>query len=230
MPVLTNYFGSDLTKQQYWMLELNRVHELHRQDEAGLLSSRWFDYRMMSPAQATYLFAAHYAHEYLETYKRIRDIRTVESVSPFAPEDIFASKELTPMWLARQEADRLGVKYDFFLHYAFDRFADRGWKAMPRPNQLYGEELLLDIRDAWQRRCREVLQLAENPFFFEIAYVAHPDQDRYYAWVVEQIKMREHKHMALARVLKDKILPRELAGQEFGIDTLKRALLFAATS
>lgn len=211
------------------MLELVRIHESHRLDEPELLNSRWFDYRRFPPAKLTYLFAAMYARQYVFSYRCVFDIRTADEIVPFAPEDIFQSKDLIPMWRARQEADRLGIKYSFFLNFAFTRFADRGWKNLPRPNQLYGEELLLDIRDAWDRRCGEVMQLAHDPFFFEKSYVAHPDQDRYYAYVVGQISARQHKHLALATVLKEGILPREIAGREFGADVLKRAINFMAS-
>lgn len=228
MPTVAEYYGNDLSKTEYWTLEMNRIHERHRIDEAELLLSRWYDYRMMSAAQVTYLFAAQYAHEYIECYKRTRDIRTADEITPFAPEDIFASKELIPMWLARQEADRIGCKYDFYLRLAFDRFADRGWRNIPRPNQLYGEELVLDIRDAWKRRCSDLIQFAENSFFTEVAYVAHPDQDAYHVWLVEQIKQRGHHHLALSRVLKDKILPLELIEREFSEEVIKRAKYFSS--
>ena len=223
--MLTDYFGNNLSQREYWMAEM-AIHEQHREDEAGLQQSRWFDYRNMLPAQATYLFAAIYRQEYLEAYKRQVDIRTVDQVCPLPP-DVFKSGEITSIWLARREADRIGCKYEFYLRIAFARFAERGWKNLPRPNQLYAEELTLDIADAWRRRCREVLQLAESPFFACDAYVAHPEQDAYHAWVVGQIKMREHKHLALAHVLKNNVLPLELAGKEFGVDLIKRACHFA---
>lgn len=227
MPVVTEYFGSHLSAREYWLAEMG-IHEAHREDEAGLRELRWFDYRHMLPAQATYLFAAQYRFEYIEAYKRTVDIRTAHLVSPFSPEDVFKSSELVSMWLARREADRIGCKYDFYLRTIFERFPDRGWRNLPRPNQLYAEELVLDIEDFWKRRCREVLQLADAPFFFADRYVAHPDQDAYHTWVVGQIKQREHKHLTLARVLKNNILPLELAGQEFGVDVLNRAVRFAA--
>lgn len=229
MPIVTDYFGKDLTPKESWALELSCIHPSHREDEAALRESRWFDYRNLLPAQATYLFAAQYRQEFAEAYKRIVDIRTVGIAKAFSPEDVFKSSELVAIWLARREADRLGCKYDFYLHYIFNRYAERGWKTLPRPNQLYAEEVVLDIRDAWERRCREVMQTAVTPFFSTDNYVGHPDQDAYHAWVVKQIKSREHKHLALATVLKQKILPLELAGREFGVDLLNRARSFAGT-
>lgn len=225
MPILADYFGKNIDAADCWQLEMS-LHEQHREREADLRANSWFDYRNLLPAQATYLFAAHYRHEYLEAYKRTVDIRTVDQVNPFKPADIFKSADLVPMWLARREADRIGCKYSFYLRFCFHRFPDRGWKNLPRPNQMYAEELVLDIEDAWKQRCREVMQLAESPFFAVDHYVGHPDQDAYHAWVVGQIKKREQKHLALARILKNKVLPYELAGREFGPEVMKRAELF----
>lgn len=225
MPIVTQYFGKDLPKEDYWMSEMT-IHELHREEESALMQSRWFDYLQMLPAEATYLFAAQYRYEYLEAYKRVKDIGSVDTISPFSPENIFESADLTSMWLARREADSIGCKYDFYLRMSFDRFAGRGWKNLPRPNQIHSEELTQDITTAWKIRCREVLQLADNNFFFHESYIGHPNQDRYYSWVVEQIKIREHKHLAIARVLGAGIVSPEFAEREFGVDLVQRAKRF----
>lgn len=225
MALVKEYFGRSLSKDECWPLELS-VHEQHRTDEAALCASRWFDYRQLLPSQATYLFAAQYRYEYIEAYKRVKDIRTADTVSAFSPDDIFKSTDLTALWLARREADAIGCKYDFYLRLAFERFADRGWKNLPRPNQLYSEELSQDVKNAWAKRCREVLQLADSAFFSCDAYVAHPDQVAYHEWVIEQIKAREHKHLALSRALRFDALPISLADKVFGTELVKRAQKF----
>lgn len=217
------FFGSDKTRAEYLALELTKIHEQHR-DTAELLQCRWFDYRYMLPAELTYLFAAVYRSEYIAAYKRTVDIGTANSVCPFAPKDIFESRDLTSMWIARQEADRLGVKYGFFMQFVFDRFATRGWRNLPRPNQLYAEELLLDIRDAWALRCQEVMQLAESPFYLEKNYVRHPYQDEYHSWVIAQIKQRPHRHFALSRALREGHLPKQVAIEALGESTYERAV------
>lgn len=221
----SSYMGSSISVADSCVLEMRSIHENHRVDEAEAQSKRWFDYRLMTPAQATYLFAEMYRVEYLEAYKRTVDLETGDEICPFAPTDIFKSKDLTAMWLARQSADLIGCKYDFFARFSFVRFADRGWRNLPRPNQLYGEELVLDIRDAWEKRCREILQFASSPFYKENAYVGHPYQVAHREWVVEQIKQREHPHLALSRALREHVIPQAYAEQALGEGVLKRALL-----
>lgn len=214
-----------ISKQDYWTLELNHIHAAHRANEAEIQSKRWFDYRQMTGAEATYLFGEHYYRQYLDSYKQTKDIRTVATVSPFTPDDIFRSNDLTSMWLARQAADSIGCKYSFYLHHVFNVFTVRGWKNLPRPNQIYSEELVISVNTAWTARCAEILQLAENKFFFADLYVGHPYQVQYYDYLVKQINSRQHKHLAVTGLLQKAVIPYELALLAFGPDVCKKALM-----
>lgn len=218
--------AAPLSKRDYWLLEMNHIHAAHRADETEVQSKRWFDYRRMTGAEATYLFAEHYRHQYLESYKQTKDIRTVDSIAPFAPADIFESNDLTSMWLARQAADSICCKYGFYLHHVFNVFTTRGWQNLPRPNQIYSEELVMSVNTAWQKRCSEILQIAEHEFFSAPSYISHPDQLDYYEWLIAHIKMRENKHIAISGLLERNILPKEIVIESFGLEVYKRALMF----
>jgi hypothetical protein len=222
------YHGSGKSRNEYQALAVTKIPQHIRENEAELRTSRWFDYRFMTPAEATYLFAAEYRHAYIEAFKRTRDIRTADKVRPFSPDDIFESKELTAMWQARQAADMIGCRYEFFLRFAFLRFEHRGWRFFPRANQLSPEELVLDIRDAWATECRASLQVAQLPIYRAEAYAGVPEQDEYHEWLCGQVKHREHPHLALSRlVYSDPILPEQVAEKHFSAEILKRAKIFA---
>lgn len=220
-------FTSTLTKDDSWVIELSVIPPELREDEAELMQKRWFDYRDLLPAQATELFANTYVEIYRDMYGAFIDIRDAEEIKPLTGVDLFESPDLLPFWRARQAADSLGCKYDFYLRFAFKRFVERGWRYFPRPNQLYGEELVLDIADSWEEAKRCMLYLAKSYRFDPAGYFGHPDQDAYHAYLVEQIKAREHQHMLLARlVFKEGVLPLERAQNEFSADVLKRAQFF----
>lgn len=219
-------FASSLTRDDSWMLELAHIPAELREDEAALQSSRWFDYRHLLPAQATLLFATTYEEVYREKYAQLRDYRDAHKVAPLRGQDIFKSTDLLPLWRARQAADRIGCRYDFYLRFAFDRAWERGWAYMPRPNQLYGEDLVLDVADAWAELRRASLQLARSERFKMARYNGHPDQDAYHDYLIEQVRDREHPHLVLARLIyREKCLPAELAGEQFGSEVLRRAYL-----
>ena len=228
MPAI-DYLGSSITQDDAWYLEIAKIPHSLRDEEAELMKSRWFDYRHMLPAQATYLFVHAYNEMYREVHAKIRDYREAVTAASLITEDIFEGKDLLSMWRARQEADRIGCKYNFYLRFAFNRGLERGWAYIPRPNQLFAETLALDIKDAWADERMYSLQLATNLRFVVDCYVGHPDQDAYHLYLIAEAKKREHPHMILARLIfQEGILPYEIAGQHFGVDVLLRAKRFAA--
>lgn len=214
-----------LSNQECWLLELTHIPAEHRATEAKIQTERWFDYRPMTAAEATYEFAECFRRQYLESYKQTKDIRTVGKINPFAPADIFKSPDIIPMWLARQAADSIGVKYEFYLHYVFNEFTRRGWKNLPRPNQIYGEEVVMSIDISWKQRCKDILQLAENNFFTTQYYVGHPDQTAYYEHLGRSIRGRQHSHYAVNTLLTKKIIPAEVVVAMFGTEVYQRALM-----
>lgn len=217
-----------LSRDDSWLLEITKVDQELRDEEAALMQTRWFDYRHLLPAQATYLFADVYCEIYRELYAQTRDYRKADDIEPLMTADIFQSSELIPLWRARQAADRIGCRYRFFLTQAFHRIWNRGHRYLPRPNQLYGEELWMDIQDQWRESQKHTLQLAESPFFRNEAYRGHPNQDAYHAYLIEQIKKREHKHMPLARlIVREKMLPIEVAANHFNDALIRKAISFA---
>lgn len=224
---VSTYYGSGRSRDEYVSLALTKVPEHLRESEAELRQTRWFDYRFMTPAEATYLFAAEYRHAYIEAFKRSRDIRKANEIRPFQPDDIFASKELNAMWQARQAADSIGCKYDFYLRFAFLRFEHRGWRFFPRANHLSAEELILDARDAWAVECRASLQVARLPIYQAAQFDQLPEQREYYDWLCAQVKMREHQHLALSGlVYENGVLPEAIALEHFGEKILQKARIF----
>jgi hypothetical protein len=216
----------DITPDDCWLLEIARVPEELREPESKLMQSRWFDYRHLLPGQATQLFADRFEAIYTEMYAKLRDYRTAESVRIFTTE-IFSSPDLIPCWTARQAADEIGCDYDFYIRFTLARAWDRGWRYIPRPNQLYNEALTTDMKETWESQSRFVLKLAQHERFKLDAYEGHPDQDAYHAYLIRQVTQREQKHMVLGRLLhKERCLPEELAVQHFGNDLVRKAIAF----
>lgn len=106
--------------------------------EPELLTKKWFDYRFLSPLQATLVFGAayqtgirRYVHKNLD-----RDLaERVDGVSvnlPSAPTSMF-----TQLWTARQRADEFCIPYEEFMEFSFDFAARRQRQMGPTPMQLH---------------------------------------------------------------------------------------------
>lgn len=222
------YFGSDLTIEQCEEIALLKVRPEYRMDESDLFLTKWFDYRHLHPVKATYLFTHEYRSRVREMYAKTRDVKKALTVKPIAQDDVFESVVWASMWRARQAYDRLGVRYGFGLAFTFNRCNDRGWGYFPRPNQLYGEELILDLRDAWKKHCRVILERVQHPRFTTDYYCGHPDQDHYQAWITDQCKVRAMPHMTLATLLRDKLVLEDVAVTRLGAEVVRKAKLLTA--
>lgn len=221
------FYGSELTVADCEMLALSRIAAPLRVAESLLFTKKWFDQRHLHPVQATYLFAHEYAQAVRRAYGRQKDIRKLDEVKGFDVESLFESRELTAMWRARQAFDAIGCRYDYGLDFIMKRFCERGWRVFPRPNQLYAEEIILDVRDAWRAECKAVMQLAKHERFRTQNFAGHPDQMAYQAWQIGQVKTRGgNRAMLLARLLQEHALTEHAVAEAFGDAVLAQAKRF----
>ena len=216
-----NWHGKTKSAADYESLGLTIAAE-HREEEAALFQSKWIEYKFWHPARATYFFAHCYRLQTTRWLERNMDLITAGDHSAFKPADIFASTDMTGMWLARQAADRFGMPYPFVLHIAECRFIDRAWHRFPRPNQLYGEEFELDARDAWAERESRSLQYSTSP-----QVIQDPEHEGY---VVKQIKARAAGHPnLLGRMFKEGVLKPQRMVTHFGSELTIKAVHIAVS-
>ena len=126
--------------------------------EQKLYSTKWFDYRFISPLKATEQFYDQFRNRFRQQYKKNIDIFEGEMKTGVSAKGLLnRGREFTTVWKARQFADELGVPYNIFLGAAFELFERAGWSRLPHCNQLYGEKNRERIRCAVEKRWRETL-------------------------------------------------------------------------
>lgn len=212
---MEHFIGSDLDRAEMDLRGI-RIAPEHREGEARLMTTRWFDYRDMHPVAATYLFAHFYVEQTRKFYIQNVDIRTVEDARAFTPDDIFMSRDLTSMWLARRAADELGLPYPFVLQFAQSRFLSRLQHRFPRPNQLYGEEFEIDVAAAWQERLGCQLTYSTQARYKASAWARQLAQAQHIKFVVQQVKRRPGPHhRILARLFNEDVLAAHLIKNQF---------------
>lgn len=206
-----------------------KIDPVHRAGEAKLMRTRWFDYRGLHPVTATYMFADAYRAQTLKFYESVIDIRTVEDARAFTPDDIFMSRDMTSMWLARRFADSHGLPYPFLLRFAQDRCFDRTHQRFPRPNQLYGEELEIDILLAWKDLLSRSLTYSELPHYKMKNWKGAPEQAQHARFVAAQISARNGSKVGLlARALSENILSAPLISALFSQEEADKAERYCA--
>lgn len=122
------------------------VKSMPRKDlelERKLHQTKWFDYRFISPMEATHQFRDAYSEIYRRKYATTISTEEAETRTGVRAGPAFRRRtELTSFWRARQAADLYGLPYKVFIEVVFDQLIRRGWERFPHVNQLYAEQNL----------------------------------------------------------------------------------------
>ena len=199
--------------------------------ERDLQATKWFDYRYLSPLNATIVFRDEFIGVYQSFYAR--HIETSEAHNRFGCRTGSQShKDFLVFARARQFADSLSVPYRHFLSTIFEHFLDSGWQRLPSVNQLYGkrqETLAKLVVDRWHQKCSEFPQFSQAAPYKNEHYRELPDQQAHRRWVIEQLRATDCSPHSLARLcFVHRVLPDEIAVAEFGNDLVDQARAIAA--
>lgn len=208
-------------------------------DVAGVYERRWWDYRRLAPGHSFYLFAHHYyrasrfaARKMIgergrgKTFEKKRALLGPALVEMSA-ETIWERDQahMTGIWKSMLVADALGMPYPDFCRLACQVAFDRLWERLPRPTQLYSEQIACFVMDEWDALRKSKFIPATHPVFDLSNYDARQMQENYRTHVIEQISQLENnKVTALANVLFFRPqIPVDLAKQHFPDQLIERA-------
>lgn len=204
---LGGFFGGNLGFLNYEIFTIQHFTRADLKPEAELMAVKWFDYRRLHPLQATYYFVKCYTAAYQDFTRRAVSVDRAPYVRCFSDVDFLTAKEKATVFRLRQLVDRLGMRYDFFLSFAMSWYyrlvGDKGQIYAPRPgHMLKNEELIADAMIAWEELCQVSLQVAKDPYFRVANFIpGNRDQLAHEAFVIDQIKQRQHQRFSLASAL-----------------------------
>ncbi|MDN2580880.1 hypothetical protein [Aquibium sp. ELW1220] len=138
--------------------------------EADLVSIKWFEYRFMSPLDATLRFARLYREIYQQKFASNIDRDQARNVVGSDPKRFSKDpRERTQLWMARVRADVVGMRYEDYIDFSFDFALRRGHvrKKLPRPNQLHHGDAAHDYWVAyrlkrWEELVRDGIASVDN--------------------------------------------------------------------
>ena len=212
---------------------LERVDSDLIRDESRLMSIKWFDYRFISPAYATIIFAEHYSVIYRGLYRRYRDAATADHHTGLGTSAAGildgSARTLTSLWKARQAADEVGMPYKMFIRLLMDKHAEKSLGNLLHPNQLLSEkrEKHLDPAfDRWLEGRPTSLPVPERPHFKASNYRAHLWQDeliRILTGIINRTP-RSNRHITLENYLHNhRLIPESIAVSLFGEELVRQA-------
>lgn len=226
-----NYYGSQLLPDHYEILTVKEIPHKERNGESALMEVKWFDYRLMHPMQATYYFAHLYKQAYKDFIRRSMNYEAAPYVQAFKERDFLDSRERMSFWRLRRLVDQLGMRYDFFLHFAMNhlhKMIGGGKVYPPRPAMLGKNEDLLEAAVvAWDDLCASSLQIAASSSY-RVAQFSHrfsKHQRAHEQFVIKQLRRRRQPHYGLhaAMYLYD-VVRIEAALEAFSEETVMRAI------
>ncbi|MBK1669258.1 hypothetical protein CKO28_14570 [Rhodovibrio sodomensis] len=208
---------------------LRSVTERDRSLEADLTTMKWFDYRYLTPAAATRLFAATYTDCYRRIWREQFDKDEAALKRPLRNDDPFrvVGPELTNLWRARQWADGLAYPYDFFIHTTFQFARKRGYKRPPLPNQLFGAKMIPKLTPAlamaWRRSMESRARYGTSANYRNENYCGDPAQDAHHAHILNLLRAKGPRPLDIRRfVFDERLLPEQRAVAEFGRELVER--------
>lgn len=179
--------------------------------DVELFESKWFDYRFMTPLQATECYIGFYGEIYKRVYARMIDRDRAEFLKLITVErlreglkagETKAKRIFTGMWRGRQFADAIGIPYDEYIPQAFDNRMRRWQQShLPQPEHLYHPVTLEIISERWEQMKKGRLWLATHPAYMVQNYVGTPAQDAYHEWCFQQAETRQNTPECLARMV-----------------------------
>jgi hypothetical protein len=198
-------------------------------NEHELSRLKWFDYRFLSPVEATIMFLQIYQAEFRRNHGRYYDIDEAELKKGLSSNELFMNekKTITALWRARQLADRIGMPYELFAIATFNHLMDgRNYKQLPAPNQLYSEHAEEAAVIEWAETQKLGFRRSCDPRYKNEHFCGEPAQE---AYIQKQLDAaRKGLEKGLPQNLSDfcfdsKTLPVDRAKDEFGSDVVEAA-------
>lgn len=204
-PLEGDYFAQAFISKKFQSFDLD------------LFSTKWFDYRFMTPFEATKEYISVYGAVYKTIYARELDRARAEHVKPIDfdrmreglnRDETKAKRQFTGCWRGRQFADAIGMPYALYIELAFT-YRMRAWNRthLPQPEHLYHPIDLEKVQNRWEELLPTKLWTSDHPGYLVQNYVGAPAQDDYHEWLFKQAALRTNMPECLARLVHMDQLP-----------------------
>ncbi|MDX0356755.1 hypothetical protein GOL49_14700 [Sinorhizobium medicae] len=204
-----------------------RIPREYLQAESDLLLTKWPDYAFTSPLDLTRQFGCAYQKAFKRACAQHRDYREADKVVGIDWHKMMSTPgEFTKLWIARQDADRCGLRYEDYLHFTFEFALDRKRRRFPRPNQLRANA---KTSEAWLSKFKVFVDdgisaRSKNiPQFRREHYQGLPAQDRFRELILELAKGagRSWLHVMRERVVEKHQMPAIAFASVLAVDNLR---------
>ena len=201
-----------------------------------LFTSKWFDYRHMTPMEATMVYIDAYLVVYREMYKRELDRKTAENLN-LGDADRFIAKltrgerkdkaRFAGFWRGRQVADAIGMPYPDFIELMMT-YRMRAWKQrfLPHPQHLYHEIDVEKTLARWEELQETRIYTSDHPAYLNQNYRNTRAQNDYHEWLFLQVGKRMNPAYYYARLIEQDQIPVEKVEARADPETYEKVLSY----
>ncbi|WP_232627634.1 hypothetical protein [Methylobacterium sp. Leaf118] len=194
--------------------------------ERDLAQMKWFDYRFLSPVQATLHYVDEYQRVFRLKWRRHFDSTDAGKKRGIATGGLFHSrKEFSEFWNARVHADSMGVRYDVYISTAMETALRRAkQKRLLRAGQMRRADCIQAIEKRWEEELAGSRWLSELPHYRGENHCALPAQFAHQEHVAHGVRKRSNGALALGMAIDElRVLPVETAEAVHGAEFVARA-------
>lgn len=190
-----------------------------RAHDVGLYESKWFDYRFMTPIEATMAFIDTFGRISREIYTAEIDMDKAQHVrwptgvnvldrvlDASLPEKKARSAKwrFSCFWRARACADATGMPYEVYIESVI-RTRMRAWARaeIPTAAQLYGRIDVEKALDFWAGLQEAKMHYATHYGYLPANYCGTAPQTAYARYLVEEAQKRQQSDLLLRQMIED---------------------------
>lgn len=197
-----------------------------RDNDKALFTSKWFDYRFMTPFEATMQYMRDYETIGRRIYRREIDMHRSTEIKFLTPERLTRvlrgeevlkkskmtslKSKLTGYWRGRQVADALCMPYPVYLEEAIT-LRMRAWQRtyLPRPEMLYEMGMVERIQNRWLELRTSRNHFPDHHAFMIQNYQNLPVQNDFHEYLFEQSGLGGDRFFQLASFIENGLIPYE---------------------
>lgn len=194
--------------------------------ERILAQTKWFDYRFLSPIQATQFFVEEYQRIFRWKWRLNFNSADADKKRGTAAGGLFHDrKEFSGFWNARAHADLLGVPYEIYISTAMETALRRAkQKRLLRAEQMRQDDCVVAIQKRWDEELAGARWLSELPHYRAENDHSLPDQIAHQQHVASGARKRSNCSLALGAAIDElRVLPVETAETIYGTEFISRA-------
>lgn len=198
--------------------------------DRDLYSSKWWDYRFMSPCEATMLYIDAFGQAGKVIYARELDCERAEHVRYASSErirqgllsnDDKSRKSFAAFWRGRQVADAIGMPYDVYCHEAIGSRM-RAWQRtyLPSANHIYRDRDVEFVAGRWEQMQASKIYYADHHAYLAQNHIGTGIQLAYCEYLVARAQKSTDPAAVLASMVDSDRLPLEYLIQHLPSETL----------